>query len=147
MQIIVEVKNIYGVERIYAVCNNSKLITKLKQSKTLNKEDISILRELGYTIETKQPTIQKEKTMLTKKHFKEIAEIVLNNTDKFKSIALKSDFINDLSNYFIEVNPNFNRDKFIDACHNQQSKWKKSLETEIEKRGFDTSKIEIVHIR
>ena len=57
MQLIVEVKNIYGVERIYAVCNNAKLITKLKQSKTLNKEDISILRELGYTIETKQPTI------------------------------------------------------------------------------------------
>jgi hypothetical protein len=57
MQLIVEVKNVYGVERIYAVCNNSKLITKLKQSKTLNKEDISILRELGYTIETKQPTI------------------------------------------------------------------------------------------
>ena len=87
------------------------------------------------------------KTMLTKKHFKEIAEIVLNNTDKFKSIALKSDFINDLSDYFIEVNPNFNRDKFIDACHNSQSKWKQALETEIEKKGFDTSKIEIVHIR
>jgi len=57
MQLIVEIKNVYGVERIYAVCNNSKLITKLKQSKTLNKEDISILRELGYTIETKQSTI------------------------------------------------------------------------------------------
>ena len=57
MQLIVEVKNVYGVERIYAVCNNAKLITKLKQSKTLNKEDISILRELGYKIETKQPTI------------------------------------------------------------------------------------------
>jgi hypothetical protein len=57
MQLIVEVKNIYSVERIYTVCNNSKLITKLKQSKTLNKEDISILRELGYKIETKQPTI------------------------------------------------------------------------------------------
>ncbi len=85
--------------------------------------------------------------MLTKKHFKEIAEIVLNNTDKFKSIALKSDFINDLSNYFIEVNPNFNRDKFIDACHNSQSKFKQALKNEIEKRGFDTSKIEIVHIR
>jgi len=57
MQLIVEIKNVYGVERIYAVCNNAKLITKLKQSKTLNKDDISILRELGYTIETKQPTI------------------------------------------------------------------------------------------
>ena len=57
MQLIVEIKNVYGVQRIYAVCNNSKLITKLKQSKTLNKEDILILRELGYTIETKQPTI------------------------------------------------------------------------------------------
>jgi hypothetical protein len=57
MQITVEIKNIYGVERIYAVCNNAKLITKLKQSKTLSKEDISILREMGYKIETKQPTI------------------------------------------------------------------------------------------
>jgi hypothetical protein len=57
MQLIVEIKSVYGVERIYAVCNNSKLITKLKQSKTLNKEDISILRELGYQIEIKQPTI------------------------------------------------------------------------------------------
>lgn len=57
MQLIVEIKSVYGVERIYAVCNNAKLITKLKQSKTLNKDDISILRELGYQIETKQPTI------------------------------------------------------------------------------------------
>ena len=57
MQLTIEIKSVYGVERIYAVCNNAKLITKLKQSKTLNKEDISILRELGYTIETKQPTI------------------------------------------------------------------------------------------
>ena len=57
MQLIVEIKSVYGVERIYAVCNNAKLITKLKQSKTLNKEDISILKELGYKIETKQPTI------------------------------------------------------------------------------------------
>jgi len=87
--------------------------------------------------------------MLTKKHFKEIAEILLNNTDKFKSIALKSDFINDLSNYFIEVNPNFNRDKFIDACHNQQSKSKtkefaKSLESELVNRGYNTDKIKII---
>jgi len=57
MQLTVEIKSVYGVERIYAVCNNAKLITKLKQSKTLSKEDISILRELGYRIETKQPTI------------------------------------------------------------------------------------------
>jgi hypothetical protein len=57
MQITVEIKNVYGVERIYAVCNNAKLITKLKQSKTLSKEDISILKEMGYKIETKQPTI------------------------------------------------------------------------------------------
>jgi hypothetical protein len=57
MQLTIEIKNVYGVERIYAVCNNAKLITKLKQSKTLSKDDISILRELGYTIQTKQPTI------------------------------------------------------------------------------------------
>jgi hypothetical protein len=57
MQLTIEIKSVYGVERIYAVCNNAKLITKLKQSKTLSKDDISILRELGYKIETKQQTI------------------------------------------------------------------------------------------
>ena len=57
MQLTIEIKSVYGVQRIYAVCNNAKLITKLKQSKTLNKDDISILRELGYQIETKQSTI------------------------------------------------------------------------------------------
>ena len=57
MQITVEIKSVYGVERIYAVCNNAKLITKLKQSKTLSKEDISILRELGYQIERKQTIV------------------------------------------------------------------------------------------
>jgi hypothetical protein len=57
MQLTIEIKSVYGVERIYAVCNNDKLITKLKNSKTLSKEDISILRELGYKIETKQQTI------------------------------------------------------------------------------------------
>jgi hypothetical protein len=57
MQLTVEIKSVYGVERIYAVCNNAKLITKLKQSKTLSKEDISILKELGYRIEAKQTTI------------------------------------------------------------------------------------------
>jgi len=57
MQLTIEIKSVYGVERIYAVWNNAKLITKLKNSKTLSKEDISILRELGYKIETKQQTI------------------------------------------------------------------------------------------
>ena len=57
MQLTVEIKSVYGVERIYAVCNNAKLITKLKQSKTLSKEDISILKELGYRIEAKHTTI------------------------------------------------------------------------------------------
>ena len=58
-----------------------------------------------------------------RKHFKERAEIVLNNTDKFKSIALKSDFINDLSNfkykgmclvYFIDIE---NQLYIIDSEH------------------------------
>ena len=67
MQITVEIKNVQGVERIYAVCNNAKLIPKLKQSKTLSKEDISILREMVYKIETKQPIIQKGKYNAYKK--------------------------------------------------------------------------------
>ncbi len=50
MQLTIEIKSVYGVERIYAVCNNAKLITKLKNSKTLSKEDISILRDTSYQV-------------------------------------------------------------------------------------------------
>jgi hypothetical protein len=34
----------------------------------------------------------------------------------------------------------------VDACHNSQEKVEKSFRKEVEKRGFDNSKIEFIHI-
>ena len=85
--------------------------------------------------------------MLTKTHFEKIAEIILNNTSNFKSLALKCEFIDQMSDYFVSINPNFDKTKFVDACHNYKSSLEKSFKDEVKKRGFDTNKIEFVHIR
>lgn len=49
---------------------------------------------------------------LTKKHFIKIAEIVNQN----KKTIVTSQLIEDLSDYFITQNINFNREKFKEAC-------------------------------
>jgi hypothetical protein len=56
--------------------------------------------------------------MLTKKHFEAIAEIVRKNVTTVQKpeeeTYIKAHrFIDDLSNYFLEINPNFNKDKFV----------------------------------
>ncbi len=62
--------------------------------------------------------------ILTKKHFKAIADIIKNNTKKIDSEVFicnfleNKKFISDLSNYFKSLNENFNEDKFKIACLN-----------------------------
>jgi hypothetical protein len=58
--------------------------------------------------------------MLTKKHFEKMALIILNNTSNFKNLSLKSEFIDQMANYFFSINPNFDKTKFVDACHNSK---------------------------
>ena len=57
MNLIVEKKNIYGVERIYPVCNKAKILTALTGQKTLLDVDIKLIKQLGYTLTTKQEEI------------------------------------------------------------------------------------------
>jgi hypothetical protein len=56
--------------------------------------------------------------MLTKKHFEKIAEIIRKNVitvKKPEETYIKAHrFIDDLSFYFSEINPNFDKDKFVD---------------------------------
>jgi len=47
--------------------------------------------------------------MLHKKEYKAIAEILKYNTEK-------QDIIDKLADYFASDNPNFDRERFIDAC-------------------------------
>mgnify|MGYP003142881884 FL=1 len=55
--LIVEKKNVYGVERIYPICNKAKILTALTGNKTLLDVDIKLIKQLGYTLTTKREEI------------------------------------------------------------------------------------------
>ena len=57
MQLIVSKKNVYGVERVYPVCNKAKLFARISGNKTLLEEDRKLIKQLGYTFTTKQEEI------------------------------------------------------------------------------------------
>ena len=53
---------------------------------------------------------------MTKKNFKGIAEILSQFAPFNAENALLNDVINDLCTYFEQVNPKFNKQKFMEAC-------------------------------
>jgi len=53
----VEKKNVYGVDRIYPVCKDAKILTALTGNKTLLDVDIKLIKQLGYTLTTKREEI------------------------------------------------------------------------------------------
>ena len=55
--LVVEKKNVYGVERVYPVCNKAKILTALTGQKTLLDVDIKLIKQLGYTLTTKPEEI------------------------------------------------------------------------------------------
>ena len=57
MNLIVEKKNVYGVERVYPVCNKAKLFARISGNKTLLPEVIEQIKKLGYKLTTKQEEI------------------------------------------------------------------------------------------
>ena len=57
MNLIVEKKNVFGVERIYPVCNKAKILTALTGQKTLLDVDIKLIKQLGYSLVTKSEEI------------------------------------------------------------------------------------------
>ena len=52
-KLIVQVKNIYGIDRIYPVCEKSKSFSRIAGLKTLQQPVIDEIKKLGYQIETK----------------------------------------------------------------------------------------------
>ena len=57
MNLIVSKKNVYGVERVYPVCNKAKLFASISGNKTLLPEVIELIKKLGYNLTTKQEEI------------------------------------------------------------------------------------------
>ena len=54
MQLIVSKKNVYGIERVYPVCNKAKLFATISGNKTLLPEVIELIKKLGYNLTTKR---------------------------------------------------------------------------------------------
>ena len=55
--LIVEKKNVYGVERVYPVCNKAKLFARISGNKTLLPEDIELIKKLGYNLPSESEKI------------------------------------------------------------------------------------------
>ena len=53
MKLIVQIKNIYGVNRIYPVCEKSKSFSRIAGLKNLQPTVIDEIKKLGYKIETR----------------------------------------------------------------------------------------------
>lgn len=52
---------------------------------------------------------------MTKKDYIAIAKIIYNNQFRIEDIEFYN-FVDDFCDYFKQDNPNFNKDKFMEAC-------------------------------
>ena len=56
MAITVQIKNVYGTETIYPVCEKAKLFAALAGTKTLTLQAIAQIKLLGYSINVASAT-------------------------------------------------------------------------------------------
>ena len=57
MTIKVSIKNVYGNELIYPVCDKAKSLTHLTGNKTLSHYNVETIKRLGYKVEVIAPTL------------------------------------------------------------------------------------------
>lgn len=53
--IVVEIKNVYGNDTVYPICDAAKTFARIAGTRTLTLATIALIKELGYSIEVKQP--------------------------------------------------------------------------------------------
>lgn len=56
-EITVEVKNVYGNNTIYPVCETAKFFAGLAGTKTLTNDAIRLIKSQGYTVKVKAPEV------------------------------------------------------------------------------------------
>ena len=56
-RLIVKKKSVWGTERIYPICERSKLFTRLVGQKTLDRSAIELIRQLGYDFKHEEISI------------------------------------------------------------------------------------------
>jgi len=54
MKILVEIKSVYGTERIFPADENAKIFTQIIGQKTLSREHIELIKKRGFQVEVKQ---------------------------------------------------------------------------------------------
>ena len=52
-EIQLEMRNVFGVDRIYPICHVANALIKLKDKKTFNKSDLEVFKSLGLSIQWK----------------------------------------------------------------------------------------------
>ena len=52
-EIQIEMRNVFGVDRIYPVCHIANALIKLKNGKTFSKSDLNVFKSLGLIIKWK----------------------------------------------------------------------------------------------
>ena len=57
LKAFVKIQNVYGVERIYPVNETAKKITSLTRKKTLDRDEIEVIKKLGYQVEVITETL------------------------------------------------------------------------------------------
>ena len=57
MELLVEIKNVYGNERIYPLNETAVYFSQLAKTQTLSKSDICKIKSLGFTIKVQQKTL------------------------------------------------------------------------------------------
>jgi hypothetical protein len=56
-EIQVEMRNVFGVNRIYPVCHIANALIKLKNGKTFSKDDLNVFKSLGLIIKWKAGSV------------------------------------------------------------------------------------------
>jgi len=51
--IIVQIKNVYGEDRVYPVCANARLFANIAGTKTLTRETLMAIHRLGFKVAIK----------------------------------------------------------------------------------------------
>ena len=56
-EFIVNIRSVFGNERIYPISESALLIAKLMERKTFNKNDIEIVKKLGFSVSVEAQTL------------------------------------------------------------------------------------------
>lgn len=57
MELIVKIKTVYGVDKIYPVNDAAKIIAEIANTTTLTEQAIKLAKQLGYSITVQQPAV------------------------------------------------------------------------------------------